>query len=102
MQMQDQAGLSSLTINRRLAAVSSLFYELNLLDPNTFPNNPVTPLRREKQIRKRSLSLYRRQPDRIPDIVEQKDLQTFFSVLPSWRDRTLILLMWMCCLPGYV
>lgn len=98
MEAQSQAGLSSLTINRRLAAVSSLFAELNLLDPVRFPNNPVTPLRWKRETRKRSQSLYRRQPDRVPDIIAEKDLQAFFAVLPTWRDRTLILLMWISCL----
>lgn len=98
MEQQDRAGMSSLTINRRLAAVSSLFTELNLVDPATFPRNPVAPLQRHRATRKRKKSLYRRQPDRVPDVVAEKDLQTFFELLPSWRDRTLILLMWISCL----
>jgi integrase/recombinase XerC len=51
MEAQSQAGLSDLTINRRLAAISSLFMELNLLDPERFPQNPVAPLRFKKGIR---------------------------------------------------
>ncbi len=98
MEHQDQAGLSSMTINRRLAAVSSLFNELNLLDPDRFPQNPVNPLQRSRETRKRSRSLYRRQPERVPDIIPEKDLQTFFAALPTWRDRTLMLLMWISCL----
>jgi len=98
MEDQDRAGLSSLTINRRLAAVSSLFTELNLLDPVRFPHNPVAPLQRNRETRKRSRSLYRRQPDRVPDIIAEDSLQAFFAVLPTWRDRTLILLMWISCL----
>src|SRR5262245_8759411 len=63
IERQQQDGLSSLTINRRLAAVSSLFNELNLLDPEHFPHNPVAPLQRSKETRRRSRqSLYRRQP----------------------------------------
>jgi site-specific recombinase XerD len=98
MGIQDQAGLSSLTINRRLAAVSSLFMELNLLDPVAFPQNPVIPVQRDQTKRKRSQSLYRKQPDRLPDVIAEEDLQAFFAVLPTWRDRTLILLMWISCL----
>ncbi len=98
MELQEQAGLSSLTINRRLAAISSLFTELNLLDPGQFQHNPVAPLQRGKETRRRSQSLYRRQPQRIPDVIAEKDLQTFFAQLPTWRDRTLILLMWISCL----
>lgn len=98
MEAQEQAGLSSLTINRRLAAISSLFMELNLLDPECFPQNPVSPLRFKKGVRQKSLSLYRKQPDRVPDVIAEEDLQAFFTVLPTWRDRTLILLMWVSCL----
>jgi site-specific recombinase XerD len=98
MEIQDQAGLSSLTINRRLAAVSSLFMELHLLDPGVFPENPVIPVQRDQTKRKRSRSLYRKQPDRLPDVIAEEDLQAFFAVLPTWRDRTLILLMWISCL----
>jgi integrase len=98
MESQDRAGLSRLSTNRRLAAVSSLFAELNLLDPITFPINPVYPLQRDRATRRRSLSLYRKQPDRVPDIITEQNLQAFFEVLPSWRDRTLMLLMWISCL----
>ncbi|HEX6482921.1 MAG TPA: tyrosine-type recombinase/integrase [Ktedonobacteraceae bacterium] len=98
MELQEQAGLSSLTINRRLAAVSSLFTELNLLDPEHFPQNPVAPFQRSKKTQRRNTSLYRRQPQRVPDVISEEDLQAFFAMLPTWRDRTLILLMWICCL----
>lgn len=98
MEQQDQAGLSSLTINRRLAALSSLFTELNLLDPDRFPWNPVAPFQHNHGRRKRSQNLYRKQPDRIPNVIAEKDLQMFFGVLPTWRDRTLVLLMWISCL----
>lgn len=98
MEAQDCVGLSSLTINRRLAALSSLFIELNLLDPDRFPQNPVAPLHTRREGRRRTPSLYRRQPDRIPDIITEENLQTFFTMLPTWRDRTLTLLMWLSCL----
>jgi site-specific recombinase XerC len=98
MEQQDRVGLSHLTINRRLAAVSSLFTELNLLDPDRFPQNPVAPLQRNRDTRRRGPSLYRKQPDRVPDVISEKDLQAFFAILPTWRDRTLILLMWISCL----
>src|SRR5438067_8097060 len=41
MEAQHNAGLSSLTINRRLAAISSLFMELNVLHPTQFSLNPI-------------------------------------------------------------
>jgi integrase/recombinase XerD len=98
MQQQEQAGCSSLTINRRLAAVSTLFSELHLFDPETFPRNPVSPVRGGRTPRTATLSLYRKQPVHLPDVIEQKDLEHFFGTLPTWRDRTLILLMWISCL----
>jgi integrase len=42
--------------------------------------------------------LYRKQPQPIPTTLSQEELQAFLEVLPSWRDRTLVLLMWMSCL----
>ena len=98
MECQDRAGLSRLTINRRLAAVSSLFAELNLLDPVAFPSNPIIPLQRNREPRRRSQSLYRKQPDRLPDVIAEDDIQAFFEALSCWRDRTLVLLMWISCL----
>jgi len=85
MEQQNRAGLSSLTINRRLAAVSSLFAELNLLDPITFSQNPVVPLQRAltTRLRRESTSLYRKQPDRLPEIIAEDNLQAFFQVLPT-------------------
>ena len=99
MREQDQSGSADATINRRLAAVSSLYNELSLLDPSRFPDNPVQPLQRGRhRFRQPRQSLYRRQPQRIPDIVPVDELQTFLSTLPSWRDRTVVMLMWMSCL----
>jgi integrase/recombinase XerD len=98
MERQDQIGLSSLTINRRLAAVSSLFSEMHLLAPDRFPYNPVMPRIRRQQTRGRNPGLYRKQPKRLPDVISEEDLQRFFAQLPTWRDRTLILLMWISCL----
>lgn len=98
MALQDQAGLSPLTINRRLAAVSSLFTELGLIDSERFPINPVAPLQRSREAQHSNTSLYHKQPSRLPDVIAEKDLQAFFAALPSWRDRTLILLLWISCL----
>jgi site-specific recombinase XerD len=96
MKQQDQAGCSPATLNRRLAAVSSLFNELQVLDPDRFPRNPVRP--RQHQAESRKQSLYRRQAQRIPQILSEDELRTFFSALCTWRDRTLMLLMWLSCL----
>lgn len=98
MKQQDEAGCSDATINRRLAAVSSLFSELQLFDSACFLQNPVHPLHRRRESRRRNQSLYLKQAQRVPDILSEDDLHTFFRVLPSWRDRTLVLLMWISCL----
>ena len=95
MKQQQKAGMSEATINRRLAAVSSLFNELQLLEPERFPRNPVHPHTGQRQ---HTQSLYRRQAKRLPDTISPQDLQKFFKALPTWRDRTLMLLMWISCL----
>jgi len=94
----DQQGRADATINRRLAAVSSLFDELHLLDPERFPRNPVSPFRRARHQRRRRASLYRKQPQRIPDVLASEQLHTLFRAVHTWRDRSLILLMWVSCL----
>ena len=92
MRNQDESGFADATINRRLAAVSSLFNELSLLDPSRFPSNPVQPSQRGRhQLRQPRQSLYRRQAQRIPDIVPVDELRTFLSTLPSWRDRSMVM-----------
>lgn len=98
MKDQTQSGYADATLNRRLAAVSSLFSELSLFDPTRFPVNPVSSSPRRYRLYPSRQSLYRRQPQRVPDIVSVDDLQTFLAALPSWRDRSLVWLMWMSCL----
>ena len=98
IQDQVQAGYTQTTINRRLAAVSSLYNELRLLDPERFAVNPVQPQRRGHRRSPVNQSLYRQQPQRLPEVIADADLQRFFALLPSWRDRTLVLLMWVSCL----
>jgi site-specific recombinase XerD len=98
MQQQDTAGCSGATINRRLAAVSALFHELQLCDPVTYPQNPVSPRPNRRLARSRSPSLYRRQAQPIPEVLSEKDLHAFLEALRSWRDRTLVMLMWISCL----
>jgi integrase len=78
--------------------VSSLLCELHLLDPGRFPQNLVHPLRTGSAKPDRRLSLYRRQPKRVPDVIPEETLRAFFAALPTWRDRTLVLLMWVSCL----
>lgn len=98
VEQQDREGRADATINRRLAAVSALFDELHLLDPERFPHNPVYPFQRSRHHRCRRASLYRKQRQRVPDVVATEHLQTLFAAVRTWRDRTLILLMWVSCL----
>lgn len=95
MKQQQKAGMSEATVNRRLAAVSALFNELELLDPEHFSQNPVHPHRGRSQ---HNPSLYRRRAKHLPDTLAPDDLRRFFNALPTWRDRTLMLLMWISCL----
>jgi site-specific recombinase XerD len=96
MQQQVEAGYTNATINRHLAAVSSLFNELHLLEPERYPRNPVSP-RPPAPSRPRQ-SLYRQQAQRLPEIIPLEALRVFLHSLPTWRDRTLVLLMWLSCL----
>ncbi len=98
MKQQTQAGCSAATLNRRLAAVSALFNELQLLDPGRYPPNPVSPQPHKPGSGQARFSLYRKQAQRVPDIIAEADLHTFLNALPTWRDRTLVLLMWLSCL----
>ncbi len=98
IQTQQQAGLSDATINRRLAALSSLFDELQLLAPDQLRPNPVQPQPSQHHAGARRQGLYRRQPQRLPHILGEEDLRTFFEALPTWRDRSVMLLMWISCL----
>jgi integrase/recombinase XerD len=98
IQQQSQAGYADATINRRLAAVSSLFNEMCLLQPDQFPLNPVQPQSRLRNIRRSSQSLYRKQAQRIPKVFAEEELHAFLGELRTWRDRSLVLLMWISCL----
>jgi site-specific recombinase XerC len=69
-----------------------------LLDPALFPHNPVSPFQRSRHQRRRRFSRYRKQPQRIPDVLASEPLQTLFGAVHTWRDRSLILLMWVSCL----
>lgn len=96
MRQQVQAGYTNATINRHLAAVSSLFNELHVLDPEQYPSNPVFP--QQYRANKLKQSLYRKQAQHLPQVVPPEAAQALFDILPSWRDRTLVLLMWLSCL----
>lgn len=98
MKRQDEAGCSGATINRRLAAISAMFNELCLLEPERFLRNPVHPRDRTRGSRCIDQSLYLRQAQPIPQILSRDELRTFIGTLRSWRDRALVLLMWISCL----
>lgn len=98
MRHQQRLGRSDATLNRRLAAVSALFNEMQLLSNRRDLHNPVHPGRDKQGHQHRSQSLYRRQAKRLPDVIPEGDLKLFFEALPTWRDRALVLLMWISCL----
>ena len=98
IKQQAQEGYAEATINRRLAAVSSLFNEMGLLHPEQFPVNPIHPQSRQSKYQRGRQSLYRKQAQRIPKVFSETELRAFLGALRSWRDRTLVLLMWISCL----
>lgn len=79
-----QAGHAPATVNRRLAAVRS-FYAFLDLTAEAAPANPVHP-------RRHFVRLGRRLPRDLADA----DLERFFAVVDSARDRAMFLLMLRC------
>lgn len=81
----DQAahGLKAVTINRRLAAVMSLFKYLSIENPDL-----VCPV----LLQRHSL----RTPRRLPRSVPEGDLHRFFAVIEDVRDKAIFLLMLRC------
>jgi len=80
---QAEKGFKATTINRRLAAVMSLYTYLSDED-----NELVCPvLHRRHHIR---------EPQRLPRPVPEEDLRRFFAVIESNRDRAMFVLMLRC------
>jgi len=98
MKQQSRDGYADATINRRLATISSLFNELCLLQPDQFPINPIHPQARLRNSRNSRQSLYRKQAQRIPRVFSEDELHTFLEMLRTWRDRAIVMLMWISCL----
>jgi site-specific recombinase XerD len=80
---QQLRGLKPTTINRRLAAVISLYIFLQAEDDGLVC--PVLPRRHML-----------RTPQALPRPVKQEDLQRFFQAIESVRDRAMFLLMLRC------
>lgn len=97
IERQQDVGRSHSLINRRLAAISALLYELNLFDPSHSPQNFVQPLRRGGKSDRR-LNLYRKRPQRIPNMVSEDKLRASYEAMLTWRNRALVMLRWISCL----
>jgi site-specific recombinase XerD len=80
---QAQRGLGPSTINRRLAAIASLYAFLSDEDPSLVC--PVLPHRHGL-----------REPQRLPRPVQHDDLDKFFAVIADARDRAMFVLMLRC------
>lgn len=80
---QAERGFSPATINRRLAAIASLYAFLSDEDPALAC--PVLPHRHSL-----------RQPQRLPRPVQAEDLTRFFAVITDTRDRAMFVLMLRC------
>lgn len=80
---QARRGLGPSTINRRLAAIASLYAFLSDEDPTLV--YPVLPHRHGL-----------REPQRLPRPVQSDDVQKFFAVITDARDRAMFVLMLRC------
>jgi len=80
---QADRGFKPSTINRRLAAITSLYTFLSDDDPNLVC--PVLPHRHGLA-----------QPQRLPRPVQEESLSKFFAVIDSPRDKAMFLLMLRC------
>jgi len=80
---QAERGFRPATINRRLAAVASLYTFLSDEDPTLIC--PVLPHRHGLK-----------QPQRLPRPVQTDDLRKFFAVITDPRDRAIFTLMLRC------
>ncbi len=80
---QAERGFKPTTINRRLAAVISLYTFLSPEDDAL-----VCPVMHRRH--------HLREPQRLPRPVQEDDLRQFFAVITSLRDRAMFLLMLRC------
>lgn len=80
---QAARGLKATTINRRLAAIQSLYTFLSVENPDLVC--PVLPHRHTLRVRRR-----------LPRAVQEEDLHRFFSVINDVRDQAIFLLMLRC------
>lgn len=78
-----EAGYKPSTVNRRLAAVTSLY--VYLLESGRQISNPVIPRRH-----------YVKEPQRLPRPVNEQELRKFFSAIRDVRDRAMFTLMLRC------
>jgi len=81
--LQSERGFKATTINRRLAAVMSLYFFLSAEDADLVC--PVLPGRH-----------HLREPQLLPRPVQEGDLKRFFAVIHSPRDCAMFLLMLRC------
>jgi site-specific recombinase XerD len=81
--LQASRGFKPATINRRLAAILSLYTFLSDEDPSLVC--PVLPHRH-----------FLRQPQRLPRPVKEDDLRLFFAAVDHPRDRAMFILMLRC------
>jgi site-specific recombinase XerD len=81
--LQSERGFKPTTINRRLAAIVSLYAFLAPEDDNLIC--PVLPRRH-----------HLREPQRLPRPVQENDLRHFFAVVTNLRDRAMFTLMLRC------
>jgi len=81
--VQSEKGFKPSTINRRLAAVISLYAFLSVED-----NELVCPVHPRRH--------HLREPHRLPRPVQEADLKQFFAAIENPRDRAMFVLMLRC------
>lgn len=83
MHLLVEAGFKPSTVNRRLAAVTSLY--TYLIESGWQISNPVIPRRH-----------YVKEPQRLPRPVNEQELRKFFAAIRDVRDRAMFTLMLRC------
>lgn len=84
IELSQQQGSASTTINRHLAALRS-FYQFLAIEADNAPRNPVLPKRH-----------FIRCGERLPRDVQDPVLKELFAVITLPRDRAMFLLMLRC------
>ncbi len=96
--IQYKKGLSISTVNRRLATVAGLLEECIISGTTNIKYNFVNPESKLSIHARNSITLYKRERNRIPKILDTDVIEKLLDNLNTWRDRSIIYLLWISCL----